>query len=196
MATADHKGGRKPEEGTPKHFKKLLEGPCLNHAFPVRHLLKDCSLMWRFLSGGSNKGEQGKDPAPTADDAEEKDDGFPTSDGYLMIFRGSAAYDSKRRQRVARREVYMTEQAMLTFLRWSESTITFDRTDHPDTVPHPGRYPLVVDPVIGPKRLTKVLMDGGSGLNIMYAKMLDEMGIDRTCLRPTRAPFHGIVPGK
>ena len=42
----------------------------------------------------------------------------------------------------------------------------------------------------------KVLMDGGSGLNIMYAKTLDEMGVDRTNLRPTRAPFHGIVPGK
>ena len=39
-------------------------------------------------------------------------------------------------------------------------------------------------------------MDGGSGLNIMYAKTLDEMGIDWTNLRPTQAPFHGIVPGK
>ena len=64
VATADHKGGRKPMEGTPNHFKKLLEGPCSNHAFPVKHLLKDYSLMRRFLSGGSNKGEQGKDPPP------------------------------------------------------------------------------------------------------------------------------------
>ena len=39
-------------------------------------------------------------------------------------------------------------------------------------------------------------MDGGSGLNIMYTKTLDEMGVDRTHLRPTRAPFHGIVPRK
>ena len=54
----------------------------------------------------------------------------------------------------------------------------------------------MVDPIVGPKRLTKVMMDGGSDLNIIYAKMLDEMGIDRTRLRPTRAPFHGIVPGK
>ena len=54
----------------------------------------------------------------------------------------------------------------------------------------------MVDPIVGPKRLTKILMDGGSGLNIMYAKMLDEMGIDRTRLRPTRAPFHGNMPRK
>ena len=36
----------------------------------------------------------------------------------------------------------------------------------------------MVDLIIDPKRLTKVLMDGGSGLNIMYSKRLDEMGID------------------
>ena len=53
--------------------------------------------MRRFLSRGSNKGEQGKDPAPTADDAEEKDDGFPMPEGCLMIFGGSRAYDSKCR---------------------------------------------------------------------------------------------------
>jgi hypothetical protein len=39
-------------------------------------------------------------------------------------------------------------------------------------------------------------MDGGSGLNIMYAETLDAMGISRTQLRPSKAPFHGIVPRK
>ena len=97
MATANCKGGQKPSEGTPNHFEKLLEGPCPNHAFQVKHLYKDCSLMQRFLFGGSNKGEHRKDPAPTTDNTEEKDDGFPTPDGCLMIFGGSEAYDSKRR---------------------------------------------------------------------------------------------------
>ena len=54
----------------------------------------------------------------------------------------------------------------------------------------------MVDPIIGMKRLTKVLMDGGSGLNIMYAKTLNALGIDRSCNRPTGAPFYGIVPRK
>ena len=106
------------------------------------------------------------------------------------------AYDSKCRQKVACCEVYTAQPATPPFIRWLESAITFDRTDHPDTIPHLGRYPLVVDPIVGQKRLTKVLMDGGSGLNIMYAKTLDEMGVDRMNLHPTRAPFHGIVPGK
>jgi hypothetical protein len=54
----------------------------------------------------------------------------------------------------------------------------------------------MVNPIIGMKRLTKVLMDGGSGLNIMYVKTLDAMGIDWLRIRPSGAPFHGIVPGK
>ena len=54
----------------------------------------------------------------------------------------------------------------------------------------------MVDPIIGMKWITKVLMDGGSGLNIMYAEMLDAMGIDRSRIRPTGAPFHDIVPRK
>ena len=33
----------------------------------------------------------------------------------------------------------------------------------------------MVDPIIGTKRLTKVLMDGGSNLNIMYVETLDAM---------------------
>ena len=185
MAAADRMGGWKPMEGTPNHFEKLLKGSCPNHAFPVKHLLKDCSLMRRFLSGGSNKGEQGKDPPPTMDDAEEKDDDFPMPDGCLMIFRGSAAYNSKHRQKVTRCEVYMAEPVTPPFLRWLESAITFNWTNHSHSVPHLGRYPLVVYLIIGPKRLMKVLMDGGSGLNIMYAKTLNEMGIGRTRLHPT-----------
>ena len=90
----------------------------------------------------------------------------------------------------------MDEPAAPTYLRWSESTITFDRTNHPEGIPQPGRYPLVVDPIIGTKRLTMVLMEGGSGLNIMYAKTLDAIGIDRARTKPTGAPFHGIMPGK
>ena len=123
--------------------------------------------MRKYLSRRLNKGEQGKEPAPTTDDTEEKDDAFPTPNGALMIFGGSAAYDSKRRQKVTRREVYTARPTTPAFLWWSESSITFDRTNHPDAVPHPRRYPLVVDPIVGPKQLTKVLMDGGSGLNIM-----------------------------
>ena len=54
----------------------------------------------------------------------------------------------------------------------------------------------MVDLIIGTKQLAKVLMDEGSGVNIMYAETLDAMGINQSRIRPTKAPFHGIVPGK
>ena len=95
MATADRKGGQKPTEGTLDHFKKLLEGPCPNHDFPIKHLYKDCGLMKLFMSGGSNKGEHRRDPKPATDDAEGKDGRFLMLDGCLMIFGGSIAYNSK-----------------------------------------------------------------------------------------------------
>ena len=63
-------------------------------------------------------------------------------------------------------------------------------------MPSPGRYLLVVDPVIGSARLTKVLMDGSSSLNIIYARTLELLGIDPSTIQAGAAPFHGIVPGK
>jgi hypothetical protein len=60
----------------------------------------------------------------------------------------------------------------------------------------PGRYPLVVDPVIGSARLTKVLKDGGSSLNIIYAETLGLLGIYMSTIRVGATPFHRTVPGK
>jgi hypothetical protein len=38
-------------------------------------------------------------------------------------------------------------------------------------------------------------MDGGSGINMLYASMLDDMVISRSKLRSSSAPFHRVVPG-
>jgi hypothetical protein len=36
-------------------------------------------------------------------------------------------------------------------------------------------------------------MDGGCGINVLYASTLDDMGIPRPALRPSTAPFHRVV---
>jgi hypothetical protein len=82
------------------------------------------------------------------------------------------------------------------YLDWSDKPITFDQGDHPDRVPSPGKYPLVVDPVIGNVKLNKVLMDGGSSLNIIYAETLGLLQINMSMIQAGAAPFHGIIPGK
>jgi hypothetical protein len=90
----------------------------------------------------------------------------------------------------------LVKVAAPVYLDWSDKPITFDQGDHPDFVPSPGRYPLVIDPIIGNVRLSKVLMDGGSNLNIIYAETLELLGVDRSEVRAGAAPFHRIVPGK
>jgi hypothetical protein len=52
----------------------MLEGPCPNHAYPVKHAYKDCRLMKKFLAGGSKMGDGKKKPDPPGDDTEGKDD--------------------------------------------------------------------------------------------------------------------------
>jgi hypothetical protein len=113
-----------------------------------------------------------------------------------MIYGGQVANASARHHKQERREVCSVKVVAPVYLDWSNRPITFDQGDHPDCVPSPGRYPLVVDPVIGNARLTKVLMDRGSSLNIIYAETLGLLGIDLSMIRAGATPFHGIVPGK
>jgi hypothetical protein len=113
-----------------------------------------------------------------------------------MIYGGHVANASARHRKQERREVCSVKVAAPVYLDWSDKPITFDQRDHPDCVPNPGRYPLVVDPVIGNARLTKVLMDGGSSINIIYAETLGLLGVDLSTIRADAAPFHDIVPGK
>ena len=39
-------------------------------------------------------------------------------------------------------------------------------------------------------------MDGGSGLNILYANTMELLELDQSCLRGGATPFHGIMPRK
>lgn len=41
---------------------------------------------------------------------------------------------------------------------------------------------------------TKVLMDGGSRLNVLYVRTYDAMGLPRVVIRSTSAPIYGVVP--
>ena len=94
-----------------------------------------------------------------------------------MIFGGSDAIWSKRQHKVRYREACAAETVVPSFLSWSESPITFDKRDHPSHVVRPGCYPLIIDPIIRKKRLTKVLMDRGSGLNILYVDTCNTLGV-------------------
>ena len=114
----------------------------------------------------------------------------------FFIFGGPTTNMTSRQHKRERREVFSVTKATPSYLDWSEDTISFGYEDHPDYVPHPGWYPLVVDPIIGNTCFSKVLMDGGSSLNIMYAHILELMGIGLDKLRPQQVAISWRCAGE
>jgi hypothetical protein len=101
-----------------------------------------------------------------------------------------------RRSQKATWEVLNIEQAVPTPLRWSEVPITFSRTNQWTSFSEPGNFALVLKPVVAASKLNKVLIDGGSGLNVLFTKTLEKMKLGIThMLTKSTSPFYGIVPG-
>ncbi len=162
-------------------------------------MAKDCFVYKQFADQYTKTARKNTDEEQST--SRKKDDG-DTPAGFQdhrkelnHIFGGPLAYESKRKQKLTEREINAVQPGTPQYLRWSEIAIKFDRSDHPDRVVHPGRYPLELDPVVRNVKLRRTLIDGGSALNILFAKTLDDMQIPRSELKPSNAPFHGVIPG-
>jgi hypothetical protein len=96
-------------------------------------------------------------------------------------------------------EVNAVMSAVPKLMHWSDQAIGWDRADHPRIMPNPGGYALVMDPTfVGPAnniRFSKVLIDNGSSINIMYRDTMQKLGVKENMLEPSKTTFHGIVPG-
>jgi hypothetical protein len=194
VAAIEHRNPRKPPRGV-NLFDKMLKESCPYHQGPVKHTLEECVMLQRYFhkAGPPAEGGKGQDNDKKEGDKAEE---FPKVHGCFMIYGGRVANASARHRTQERWEVCSVKVAAPVYLDWSDKPITFDQGDHPDCVSSPGKYPLVVDPVIGNTKLTKVLMDGGSSLNIIYAETLRLLEIDLSTIRAGAAPFHEIIPGK
>jgi hypothetical protein len=66
-------------------------------------------------------------------------------------------------------------------------------------MPSPGAYAMVLDSTFSTERracrFSRVLIDGGSSINILYRDTMEKLGIREKQLQPSRTVFHGIVPG-
>jgi hypothetical protein len=113
-----------------------------------------------------------------------------------VIFGGDGDFGSRREQKLLLREIMSVEPAAPRPLRWSEVPILFSRDDQWTIFSESGKFPLVLDPVVAEVRLTKLLIDGGSGLNVIFASTLRKMALDfPDMLVPSKSPFYGIVLG-
>ena len=135
VAMADRMG-KQPQLGLPNHFSKLMDSPCTNHAYPIKHLYKDCELLKRFLrqAGRPKEGDDKEAAAKKVGTTGKDGDGFPDAEECILIVSGSNAIWSKRQHKVRYREACATETVVPSFLCWSKSLITFDQRDHPSHV--------------------------------------------------------------
>ncbi|KAK1647766.1 hypothetical protein QYE76_065571 [Lolium multiflorum] len=191
----------------------MLDSPCKYHSGknPSNHTTRDCHFMKRLTSGeplppppppppaGGPGGQGGAENANLEHhEANQVQHGrYLAEDATYIIFTSEP--EDKTSQQSRSLEVNAVIPPVPQYLNWSEQAITFDRRDTPAVLPRPGSYALVLDPTIGTTRrsvrFSRVLIDGGSSINILYRDTARKLGIQEAELRPTPTIFHGIVPG-
>jgi hypothetical protein len=113
-----------------------------------------------------------------------------------MIVRSLKANVSRRRYRKDKSEIHLIHTKPSQPLRWLEQPITFSRADHWVHILDPGSYPLIVEPTVEGALLSQTLIDGGSGLDIIFLETLNKMDFDFKSLTACDEHFFGIVPCK
>ena len=126
-----------------------------------------------------------------------RDEAYPHQNASYVVF--TSLGDDKRAECRLRQEVNTIIPAVPEYMHWSERPISWTREDHPAVMPNPGGYALVLDPtIVAAKRTCKfsrVLIDGGSSINILYRDTMTKLGLEAKDLEPSRTVFHGTVPG-
>jgi hypothetical protein len=176
---------------TSASFKGLLKEKCSWH-LDGNHTTDQCYQLKRALNDTPEPWHPHHKKGKKKNDEGNGD--FQEPNKMMNVLFGGLP--SRRVQEATRREVMSIELAVPTPLRWSEVPITFSRVDQWTSFSKPGWFPLVLKPVVAGSKLNKVLIDGGSGLNVLFTKTLKKMKLDIThMLTKSTSPFYGIVPG-
>jgi hypothetical protein len=163
----------------------------------MRELEQRARQLPRGLQAQPAGGQEDQQHEPAADDPDQDEEDFPVDVEQYHIF--TTPGKDKRNDLWHEAEVNAVMPAEPQFMHWSEAAITGGREDHPRLMPSPGEYALVLDPIIRSDthtcRFSRVLIDGGSSINLLYRSSLEKLGILLAQLKPSWLTFHGIVPG-
>lgn len=142
------------------------------------------------MGKGSPSEDEDEEPRPPNTWGQKK---FPPEVKMVNIIY--VTHNPKRERKRALRVVYAIQPVASKFNPWSACPITFDRRDHSTSIRHGGSAALVLDQIIDGFHLTRVFMDGGSSLNLLYQDTVRKMGIDSSRIKPTKTTFKGVIPG-
>src|SRR3954470_18534372 len=79
-------------------------------------------------------------------------------------------------------------------LRWSACAITFSSADQLKCAATAGVLPMLCSPVISNVLVTRTLIDGGAGLNVLSVETFNNLQVPYDQLQPTK-PFSGVTDG-
>ncbi|KAK1695929.1 hypothetical protein QYE76_012626 [Lolium multiflorum] len=192
-------------------YAEQINAPCYLHSYvdskdgktKSSHLLRDCRQFLDMHKLIQQSGQQPLPPPPPPPpqhqvqqaQPHQPNEAFPPPRGQMSMIHKTGV--SRREMKKLTREINLAESIMANipeYVEWSSQNITFSRADHPMTIPKPGHAALVVEAQIGGFKMSKVFMDGGSGLNLIFVDTIKSMGITMGMLEETDTCFHGILP--
>ena len=139
-----------------------LNGPCKIHSTAdtiSTHNLRACWVLRQVAKSGEDL---------LIPDATEH---YPVDNNTILtVFETFAS--NNRRKRTLRSLAEICHVAAIN--PWSDTAITFNTSDEPKFRTARALATLVLSPIVDGFRLTKVLMDGGSGLNLIYEETLQK----------------------
>ena len=131
------------------------------------------------------------------DDEETDEQEFQKATEVMCVDGGASLHASHRQLKQWVREVNAAEPPVESRkpLKWSGTPIIFDIEDHPDSITTVGCLPMLVSPTIRNLKVTKMLVDGRAGLNLISSAVLQKLQIPNSELEET-GTFQGINPGR
>ena len=154
-------GLKTKKQKSPKGHGTVLEGwlngPCKIHSIEgatPTHSLRACWILWQVAKSGEELLAPENQPSNTST--------------VLTVFETFASNNMRKQTLHSLAEVYQ----IATINPWSDTAITFNANDEPKFRPAQAPAALVHSTIVDGFRLTKVLMDGGSGLNLIYEETL------------------------
>ena len=129
-------------------------------------------------------------PPPQRNDINQPDEGaggYQEPRAVACILGGSQAPTFVRHFKQLSREVYaaLPRLEVARPLKWSQYAITFDSKDHPKSTGSAGALPMLCTPTISNVAVTKTLIDGGAGLNVLSIETFETLQVPYDQLMPT-----------
>ena len=112
----------------------------------------------------------------------------PPDDDDLRVLTVFKTFASNNRHKRALRD--LAEVCQVAAINpWNDKAITLNASDEPRFRSVRALAALVLNPIVDGFWLTKVLMDGGSGLNLIYEDTLNKMEIDMSRIEQSNTTF-------